>query len=252
MLVAGILAYFTSLLLPALIYTHLSFQQVSDIILDIAVIATVGVVVGLESALIVKNKIRAVLTSIVGGVLGELTPYISNSILQINLPPALSIVLGRPLFYFTILSSPALAAIISLAYLSIVELKLQPVMEVEERREEMREERKEELVFEEKEVVEEPVKEEGLVESIRGEAKAEVKPTEVPTVAPEPELDIIKELVKEIEEETRSKEEAVLEGAPITREVAVEELLKKCRHCGEMIPYDSIYCPLCGEYQGEE
>lgn len=247
MLVAGILAYFTSLLLPALIYTHLSFQQVSDIILDIAVIATVGVVVGLESALIVKNKIRAVLTSIIGGVLGVLTPYISNSILQIDLPPGLSIVLGRPLFYFTILSSPALAAIISLAYLSIMELKLQPVMEVEERREE----RKEEIVVEEKEVVEEPVKERGLVEAIREGAEAEVKSTEVPTVAAEPELDIIKELVKEIEE-TRTKEEAVLEEAPIAREVTVEELLKKCRHCGEMIPYDSIYCPLCGEYQGEE
>lgn len=248
MLVAGILAYFTSLLLPAFIYTHLSFQQVSDIILDIAVIATVGVVVGLESALIVKNKIRAVLTSIIGGVLGVLTPYISNSILQINLPSGLSIVLGRPLFYFTILSSPALAAIISLAYLSIMELKLQPVMEVEERREE----RKEEIVVEEKEVVEEPVKERGLVEAIREGAEAEVKSTEVPTVAAEPELDIIKELVKEIEEETRTKEEAVLEEAPIAREVTVEELLKKCRHCGEMIPYDSIYCPLCGEYQGEE
>jgi len=248
MLVAGILAYFTSLLLPAFIYTHLSFQQVSDIILDIAVIATVGVVVGLESALIVKNKIRAVLTSIIGGVLGVLTPYISNSILQINLPSGLSIVLGRPLFYFTILSSPALAAIISLAYLSIMELKLQPVMEVEERREE----RKEEIVVEEKEVVEEPVKERGLVEAIREGAEAEVKSTEVPTVAAEPELDIIKELVKEIEEETRTKEEAVLEEAPIAREVTVEELLKKCRHCGEIIPYDSIYCPLCGEYQGEE
>ncbi len=253
-LTAGILAYFTSLLFPALTYAYLNFQQVSDAILDIAVISALGVLVGLESAIITKNKLNAVLTSIIGGALGLLTPYVSNSILQISLPSALMIVLGRPLFYsyFAILSSPALAAIISLAYLSIVKPKPQPIMEVEERREEMREERKEELVFEEKEMVEEPVKEGGLVEAIRGEAKAEVKPTEVPTVAPEPELDIIKELVKEIEEETRSKEEAVLEEAPITREVAVEELLKKCRHCGEMIPYDSIYCPLCGEYQGEE
>ncbi|MCL7390787.1 MAG: zinc ribbon domain-containing protein [Thaumarchaeota archaeon] len=251
-LAAGILAYFTSLLLPAFIYTYLIFQQISDIILDITVIAAVGIVVGLESALITKNKLKAVLTSVIGGVLGLLTPYIFDSILQISLPPLLLIVLGRPLFHLTILSSPALAAIISLAYLSMVKPKPQPIIELKERREEMIEERKEELVVEEKQFVEEPVKEGAPVEAIREEAEAEVKPMEIPTVTPEPELDIIKELVKEIEEETKTKEEAVLEEAPVTREVTVEELLKKCKHCGEMIPYDSIYCPLCGEYQGEE
>jgi len=249
-LAAGILAYSASLLLPALIYTYLGFQQVSGTILDVAVIVAVGVVVGLGSALIIRNKLKAALTSVIGGVLGLLTPYISDSIFQISLP-LLLIVRGRPLFYFTIPSSPALAAIISLAYLSIVKPKAQPIMEVEERGEGMIEERKEELVLEEKGMVEEPTKEGALLEAFREEAEAEVKPTEIPTATPEPELDIIKELVKEIEEETKAKGEAVLEEAPVTREVTVGESLKKCKHCGEMIPYDSIYCPLCGEYQGE-
>jgi len=251
-LVAGILAYTLSLFLPVIIYMSLSFQPAYDIIFDIIVIVIVGAAVGLGSALITQNQVEAVLTSIIGGILGLLTPYLSYNILQVNLPSILLKTLERPLGYFMIILSPAIASVISLAYLSIVKPKPPTTGETEEPRKEIIEERKEELVSEEKEVIEEIVREEAVGEAIEEEVGVEVKPTEVPKVVHEPELDIIKELVEEIEQETKIKKEADLEEAPVTEEGAREELLKKCKHCGEMIPYDSFYCPLCGEYQGEE
>ena len=62
----------------------------------------------------------------------------------------------------------------------------------------------------------------------------------------EPELDILEEIVKEIEGE-KIEEKKIEEEAPIIE----KESLKKCKHCGGMIPSDSVYCPLCGGRQEE-
>lgn len=237
-MVAGLSAYTISLLLPILMYGYLAFLPIPELILDIIVLVAVGVVVGIASALITRRKSRAILTSIVGGILGLLTPYVTFNILQ---TPILSTILQRAPPYYMIILPPATAALFSLAYLSITKPLLKTVKEAEEEKE-MVGEGKEKLELEEKEVVKEHEVEEKPIEVVK-----EIKPGEVSGVGQEPELDILKELVKEIEKETKVEEAPAVEEA--TR---MEESLKKCKHCGELIPSDSIYCPLCGGYQGKE
>lgn len=244
-LMSGVLAYVLSLFTPILIYDSLTHLPIPDIILGLTIIAILGVVVGLESALITRNTVKATFTSIIGCLLGLLTPYISAHILQLSFPQELLIPLGKPSTYLIIPASPALAALISLAYLSVVKLKHMPVGEIEEDRQKLEGEGGK-LETGEKEITEKQVvegAEGGRAERMGEEVGAEGKVMEPSIPEHEPELNIIEEIVKEIEEE---KEVGIM-GPQITG----EQILKKCKHCGEMIPPDSIYCPLCGGYQEE-
>ncbi|MEM3620580.1 MAG: hypothetical protein QXO45_05515 [Nitrososphaerota archaeon] len=236
-LVAGVLAYFISLLLPILMYDYLALLLVPGLMLDIFVLLTVGAVVGIASALITRSKSRAILASITGGVLGLLTPYITFNVFRIT-------VLQRALPYYLILLPPVTAALFSLAYLTMVKPVPQTVKEEVEK--EIIEERKEKLELEEKEAVKEHEVEEKPVEVAAEEVVKVVGSGKVSEVEHEPELDILKELVKEIEEEKEAGEVSTVEEA-----APLEERLKKCKSCGGFIPFDSIYCPLCGEHQGE-
>ncbi len=142
-----------------------------------------------------------------------------------------------------------LAGLISLTYLSVVKPKPTPIAEIEKRGEEIIEEKKEELEIKEGEKIEKPVVEEAAethVEEVSEEVKLEERIMEPSMVEHEPELDILEEIVKELEEE-KIEEKKIEEEAPVTE----KELLKKCKHCGEMIPSDSFYCPLCGGRQEE-
>lgn len=113
------------------------------------------------------------------------------------------------------------------------------------------------------------------VSTIRGRPAPETVPEKIEEPEKEEKLPEEKEAVKEVSEEVAEKKEERLEAiekaieetlkvmeltkteeAEKAPEKELEELeklvkreanLKKCPHCGEMIPADSIYCPLCGK-----
>lgn len=106
---------------------------------------------------------------------------------------------------------------------------------------------------------------------IRRRPAPETVPEKIEELEKEERLPEEKEAVKEVGEEVSEKKEERLEAVERTieetlkvveptktreAEKELEELeklvkrevdLKKCPHCGEMIPADSIYCPLCGK-----
>lgn len=246
-LASGVLAYVLSILIPNLLYPYLNILTYSDIILGIMMLIILGVLIGFGTALITRDKTLSIITSIVGGSLGLLTPYISSSMLGVTLPRFLLTLINVPLTYIITLLSPILAASISYIYLLSVKEKV-TVIEREEVEEKVEKplEKVEEVGREEAAIgiEQEAVKpsEESMIKAVEREvvAKAEVGEGEQ---GAEPELEFLKEL---IEEKREGKEVRIEEGK-------VEEvLLKNCSYCGGSIPVDSIYCPLCGNYLGEE
>lgn len=240
-LVAVASAYAISLTVPTLIYPYLSTISLSDMVLGPLLMLAVGAPVGLVTALITRSTAWSALTSVIGGELGLLTPHVLSDVVGV----APSILLHPldlvPVLQLFILLSPFFAALVSFVYVVGTSLKAAaPEKEktvIPERVEEVGPEapqRQVEEVTVEREV--------GAAESVEREAEPEARVEEVKAGA-EPELEFLKELV-EAEEKAERVE---LERAP------VEELqLKKCIHCGETIPGDSIYCPVCGKYLGEE
>lgn len=230
--IAGYLvAYALPLILPSMLYTFLKPLPLPDILRDIILIAVIGVIVGLLSSYLCRDMLHTLLASIIISLLGLSTPLILMEITP-QLAWMKTFVVEDIYTLPTFIVLPLSASATSITTLRIFMKKVVEVQKVEEKIETV--------------TVEQPVKEEIPVEE-----KIEITQETMPTVSEEGLRAVEEKLVPELEEMLKEimKEEVVKEE----KTEPVEKIaLKKCKHCEEYIPEDSIYCPLCGKYQGEE
>ncbi|MEM4527224.1 MAG: zinc ribbon domain-containing protein [Nitrososphaerota archaeon] len=237
-IVGYLVAYALPFILPSTLYVFLKPLLPLDILRNIISMVVIGVIVGLLSTYLCRDMLHNLLASIVASLLGLSTPLILMEIIPQLSWIGLFIVEGMyTLLTFIVLPLSASATSIA-AYRTFMKKRVE-VQKLEEKIETT--------------IIEQPVKEEITKEEKAEEEKIEVTQETMPTISEEslrtaeeklvPELEeMLKEIMKEEEEVVKEEKAEPVEKIP----------LKKCKNCGEYIPEDSIYCPLCGKYQGEE
>ena len=188
------------------------------------------------TALLTRSMVSAFLTALVGSALATATiVFLSLSF------PELPIITFP---WIHGLSSIGGAALMALGIAAALRPKPPPIEKTVEAEEAMKMEEK----------IAEEVERVGEEKIVEAEEKAVKEETEE-------KLEAVEKAVRETLKMVRAVEEAAPPPPPaeekveeelellekLIKEAKREEELKKCPHCGQMIPFDSVFCPLCGK-----